>query len=100
MKRAHPGKHIMNALTDFLQQLHFETLINRKILPSPPTLGYGSEKKFPKKIENFTFSKFVLVDPGESKSTGSASKVIRNVPKWLKSAPKHPQINHKQILKK
>ena len=41
-----------------------------------------------------------VVDPGESKSTGSASKVIRNVPKWLKSAPKHPQINHKQILKK
>ena len=56
MKRAHPGKHIMNALTDFLQQLHFETLINRKILPSPPTLGYGSEKKFPmKKIKYLSF---------------------------------------------
>ena len=60
MKRAHPGKQIMNALTDFLQQLHFETLTNRKILPSPPTLGYGSEKKFPmKKIKIFIFSKFV-----------------------------------------
>ena len=102
MKRANPPKEILNTLTDFLLEIHSWSFRDelRKLHPARQLWDTAQRRNFRKKSKISLFQNLFLVDPGESKSTGSASKVIRNVPKWFESAPNHPQINHEQILKK